>query len=288
MKACKSSVIRHDFFTGILSNPRFLLIPFLALLECFNADSKIGQWQKYLRIDHVSIYDLLVGIFQGADPLVSVSGKESHIAFPYLWFAIIVFSVFIGFDYMRKDMTTYGIQVIIRIRSRMLWWLTKCAWCLSQTIIFFLLFYGTVFLFGYIKGYFFSIPNNTEFINSFVDSSEVYTMKGLSEYTPSYCLSQLFAPFIFVLTINMINMTLSLFIRPMFSFLLSISSVLIGVLTDVPISFPRLAMLGYNEFFFNEGYCTLYGFSICAFLVIAALFVGCLFIKNYDILPYKE
>lgn len=278
-----------DIREGIFRNKRFIIVPFLCIFECLYASMNINAYKGYYEIySKTTFLDLMTEIFHGCDPIAKNPNPDIKIEIPYFWLAVFIFAVFIGFDYMRNDLTQFGIQVLSRIQKRSKWWLAKCVWCLMSGVWFYVLFLLTALIFCIINGYGFGFTGNLEIINVLANRSVIYTYIGISELNIFQGVSILIAPIFVICTLNMIQMILCLFLKPMYSYLIIIGVLLFGILTDIPIAFSRCGMLTFSNCFFQDGYQTELGFVICLTLITGSILIGNLYFRRYDILPDKE
>lgn len=278
-----------DIREGIFRNKRYIIVPFLCIFECMYAHMNINSYQSYYEIhSRPTFLDLWAELFHGCDPIAENPDPDIKIELPYFWLAVFIFAVFIGFDYMRSDLTQFGIQVLSRTRKRSRWWLAKCFWCLSSGIYFYIIFLLTAVVFSRINGYDLTLSGNTELLNVIADRSVIYTFVGVSEPDIFQQLCMLLAPMLVICTLNMIQMIFCLFIKPMYSYLIIIGILLLGILTDIPLAFSRCGMITFSDWFFEDGYHLPIGLFICLLLITASIITGTVCFKKYNILPDKE
>ena len=278
-----------DIREGIFKNKRYTIVPFICIFECMYAHMSINSYQLYYDVhSRPTFLALWAEIFHGCDPITKNPDPNLKIELPYFWIAIFIFAIFIGFDYMHNDLTQFGIQVLSRTRKRSRWWISKCFWCLSSGIYFYIIFLLTAIVFSIINGYDLSLSGSTELLNIIADRSVIYTFTGISELNIFQELWMLFSPMLVICTFNMIQMILCLFIKPMYGYLLIVGILILGILTDIPLAFSRCGMITFSDYFFEDGYHISIGLAICLILIMASILIGTLYFKKYDILPDKE
>lgn len=287
MNVCK--LLFCDIREGILSNKRYGIAPLLALFQCMYVHFQLQAYMEYYQMsDRPTIFELLVMIFSGCDPIAKNPNQDTQIAIPYLWMAIFVFAVFVTFDYMHKDLTQFGIQILTRTGKRLRWWLAKCIWCLMAGLWFFVLFMLTVMAFCLINGYSLHIPQNTELLNMVSNRSIVYIFHGVSQLSGWQCVYFLAAPAVVLCTLNMLQMLLCLICKPMHGYLIVVGMLSISLLADSPVAFPRCAMIPMNIWFYQDSFSPFAGLAVCLLLILACMILGALYFRRYDILPDKE
>lgn len=282
-------LILCDVREGILKNKRYIIIPLLSLFECMYADINLFRYKIYTNSKNpASLLDLLSEMFHGCDPITKTPDPNVVIELPYFWISVFVFSIFIGFDYMHNDLTQFGIQVLSRSRKRRMWWLSKCIWCILSGLWFYILYFGTILIYSFISGITINLDNNKEIFRCICDRSIVYFFNNIPDLSMSQKITLLLAPLAVICTLNMIQMLLCLFIKPMYSYMISIGLLMLGVLTDSPVAFSRSAMLTMNSWLMEKGYPLVTGLIICGLITLVSVTVGTLYFKRYNILPDKE
>ena len=168
------------------------------------------------------------------------------------------------------------------------WWLSKCIWCYVSSLWFYILFIVSTLVFCFINGYSAFNYSNVETINILADRSVIYEFVGISEMNFLNALSIVFLPLIVICTLNMIQMLLCLFVKPMYSYLIIIGLIVVGMISDSPLAFTRLGMVTFNTTYFKTAYHEITGTWICLVINIICIIIGMLYFKRYDIIPDKD
>lgn len=282
-------IITCDIKEGIFKNKRNIIIPLLCTLQCMYAHLNINMFKEYNDIKgHSSLLDLFAEIFHGCDPVGQNISPDIKIIVPYLWFSIFVFAVFISFDYMHNDLTQFGMQILSRTSKRRFWWISKCAWCYLSSIWFYLVFTLTAFLFAVLNNYDVFDVDNVETINVLADRSVIYNYIGISELSLKNILSILLMPLIVISTLNILQMLLCLFIKPMYGYLLIIGIVTFGIISDSLLAISRTGMVTFNNMYFENAYNEKIGLIICVLINIICVVTGTIYFKKYDIIPSPD
>ena len=282
-------IIMCDIKEGIIKNKRNIIIPLLCILQCMYAHLNINMFKEYNDIkSNSSLLDLFTEIFHGCDPVGQNINPDIKIIVPYLWFSIFVFAVFISFDYMHNDLTQFGIQILSRTSKRRFWWISKCAWCYLSSIWFYSIFAITTVVFAIINGYDIFGTNNVETLNILADRSVVYSYIGIAQLSLKHILSILLMPLIVISALNMIQMLLCLFIKPMYGYLLIIGVVTFGIISDSPVAISRIGMVTFNNMYFESAYNEVMGILICTAINIICIIIGTVYFKKYDIIPSQD
>lgn len=286
MNVCK--IIGNDMKQGVLKNKRLLFVPILCFFECMYYDNWMLIASSGRPFGKPNLPDLFIMLFRGSDPISKIADRDVKADLPYFWIAILVFAVFIGFEYMHDDLTQFGVQVITRCRKRSSWWYSKCLWCAVLSFVFYILVLATVVIYAALLGYKFTFENNYLITNTFAGASTVYKSSHIWEISTLNKVFLLAAPFMVVWTLNMLQMFLSLFIKPIYSFLISLVLIVAGTLSDTPLAFSRCSMLLYSNNYIDGAYDTRKGIIICLIIIASAIAAGMCFFKKANILPDKE
>ena len=84
------------------------------------------------------------------------------------------------------------------------------------------------------------------------------------------------------------QMTLSLWCKPLYSFLLTIGLCMLSMAADFTWLFSRMGMVLYHDCFFLDGYSMQMGTVACIAVILLCVAGGGIFFQFYDILPDKE
>ncbi len=281
-------LIAYDVREGILKNKRYICVPILAILLCMYSDLRISFNQANgFFSGKPTFLNLFTDIFHGCDPIINLLQADCGVGVPYFWIGAFVFAVFISFDYMHNDLTQFGIQILTRSRKRSMWWVAKCVWCLLSSAWFYMLFILAVVLFSIVCGYELSLSYNNELLSILVDSSPIYSYNG-GDVSTIQCATVVLSPFIVLCTLNMLQMVMCLFFKPMYSYFVTVCIVMLGMITDIPVAFSRTAMMPKTDIFLNGAYRVNGGIVICVVLIVTVVIGGILYFKRYNILPHKE
>lgn len=272
-----SKVFYHDLRCG-LGRLRYAIVPLLVLLSLVNyymvtkGDSLSETWM-----------DIMCYLFKGAMPMNESSNFNEKVQLPILWIYTIGCSLILTLDYILCDLTQNGQQVIIRCGNRWQWFMSKCLWNLLSSVCFFVLFAATTALF--------SLAIDAElslYLTPGIWQKHFETELGNSFSVQQVLLSCLILPFVTLATLNLLEMTLCLFVKPILSFLSCIGLLIVAVWID-------------NDFVLGCGGMTLRNVTLCENAVsllhrglVAIVYIGvCVLVgglrlKFMDILPVEE
>jgi hypothetical protein len=201
-------ILLFDIKNGIFRNKFFLLS--VIILPCFFCFDFLNI-TKFTEINDRSFADFWIFIYGGMEEYI----PTGPFMIPALW--IIFFStIFFGaLNYPYNDLFGYGKQILLRTRGRVLWWLSKCGWNIIYTVIFHGMVLLVICIFTALSGSNFNLDLNTEFL-MIQFKLQPYEIVSSEIKLP---LLVFISPIIVSIAINLFQMTVSLFVKPIFGFL---------------------------------------------------------------------
>ncbi|MCD7811586.1 MAG: hypothetical protein LUG91_07020 [Ruminococcus sp.] len=276
-----------DIKEGTLKNKRFIAAPLVALFVLLVAQMRIDSFLSAFSIDVTpTLFNLLIDAFRGCDPLSKI--MEMHASLPYIWTSIFIFSTFTIYDYAYDDISNFGMQIILRTGRRSSWWHSKCIWVILSGVYYYALFLLTLIVFAAANGYSMTFKDNTLLSDLLANSSCYYTFKNTEEVKGIELLIFILSPLIVICTLNIFQMTLSLFIKPLYSFFVTLGVLLLTDFVDWTVIFPRSAMMTFSEHYQQGGYDINSGWIVCIVVIAVSVITGGIWFRRYDILPQKN
>ena len=127
-----------------------------------------------------------------------------------------MFTAYITLYYPFDDLEESGQNILIRSGGRQLWWLSKCLWNLTSVVVFFLLAWGVMVLGCLITGNSLSMEISPEMSKILVLDPDNYPSLPIHVIPQTFLLMPLV-----VAAINLLQMTVSLFVKPLISFIIN-------------------------------------------------------------------
>ncbi|MBR3765794.1 MAG: DUF4956 domain-containing protein, partial [Muribaculaceae bacterium] len=112
-----------------------------------------------------------------------------------------------------------------------------------------------------------SFKNNVDILEIFSQSSVVYHPKMINSISKIQSVMMFLSPLIVIATLNMLQMLMTLFFKPMYSYMFNISLLSIGFLSDSIFASSRCAMPIYSDIFLIGGFDIKGAFVLCAILI---------------------
>ncbi len=266
-------LFRYDLRSGIL-RWRYLCVPVIFFLPCFYGWFQIsdtgcaGTWMDYLMC-----------CFKGVAPL---SGGMEGFEFPILWFLVMGGCLYLNLDYPLNDLTEEGQQVIIRAVSKKSWFFSKCAWNLLSSTVYFLLGILTVLVFTLACGGSTGLTNTPEIS---MHALQIYTSASVNVWQA--VLAVVVLPWLTMAALNMLQMTLSLVMKPIFGFLVCICLLTVSLFTNSPIVLGNGAMVARSGIFVEGSLNPAAVALVCAAFLGLSIIVGIIRFDRMDHLRYE-
>lgn len=277
-------LVFNDITEGVIKNKRFISVPLVSIFACMVADIKINNYIFGCQLSvKRTAFDVFAEIFHGIDPLI----RQQSFQLPYMWIGIFMCILFIAFDYINKDISQFGIQVVTRLKSRKEWWYSKCISNIVTSLCYYLIFIAVVIIFCLINRYDLSLQNTPE-ISQLLSTSGIYSYKQLTVFTNKEVIIQIVSPLILLITLNLMQMMLSLIIKPAYSIVITMGILLIGLFIDNVYAFSRMGMCMMSNIYYTDGYDLIKGSIVCIVIIITSISLGACIFERYDILPGKE
>lgn len=277
MKFCR--IVIHDIRTGTYSKPYFLLIAFVTWSLCTKAHTWYAMW------DTVGIGDYFVYCMAGMEPFQRGYGEGFQ--FPISWLLFWGCAFFGTLSYPRRDLTSYGQQILIRVDRKTSWWISKCIWIVVNSALFFLMYALTILLFALINSIPFYFKNQPELtmhlFTNYYELTFSLSLSGIQVIALSLLL-----PLAFLISMALLQLLLSLVIPPIFAFFVTLSVLIISAFLTNPFLIGNYAMVLRNSNLIEGGVTLAQGFLIFALLAITVIIVGFYVIKYINILPLEK
>lgn len=137
-------ILKHDGYAGLLGNWKiFIIITFLFYIMGFFT-IKNGT---YCGLENVYFWENVIVNFSGCVPCFNPMQSGANFSLPIQWMVLQVLIAYLIGSYPLYDLQNYGINLLVRVKSREKWWLGKVIWTIESVIMVY--FIGYLIL-GYI------------------------------------------------------------------------------------------------------------------------------------------
>ncbi|MDE6670932.1 MAG: hypothetical protein K2K16_01920 [Ruminococcus sp.] len=267
-------IIKYDIKNGILRN-KYLFISVIVISVLFVTDHSVNM----LRYDIDCSYgDVLMYIYGGMKKYVASRGNRFQ--FPAIWTVLFITQLSGTLNYPYKDLNSYGIQILFRTDNRLLWWISKFIWNIIYGIIYHSFIWTVMFIYAVISGY---AINFSIDIKILCNIFEIFPedISGNITDIPVYIF---FVPVLTSVVFSLLEMTVSLFIKTVYSFLLMSCLVISSAYLMTDYIIGNYGMIIRSNHILTDGINMERGIIILSVLVITAFIVGLIKFSKYDII----
>lgn len=164
--------------------------------------------------------------FRGKEP-VEIRWNLESFEMPVLWLFVMGGCLYMMLDYFLDDLTQGGQQILIRCGSRHAWFLSKCLWNLLGCCLYFFMAALTAWIFSHsLSGAFFG---DMEQLMLVLPLRQTPTLSWEQEI-----LATVIYPLLTLWAVSMLQMTLCLIVKPVISFLISLSLLTLSAYVSSP------------------------------------------------------
>ena len=271
--------LAFDFRQGILRRGTLLLVPaVIAAVTFFDFYAKarryLEQGMTQSTVDYGDYWFFLYG-----GMCEYIPSPDNPFQFPAVWILVFLVLPFVLLNYPFRDMYGVGQQILVCSGRRSLWWLSKCCWNFCGTVLYHLIIQAA----GLVLSLVFEVEISNRIHMDFINL--VFNIRYQEVWNPSSLpVAALLLPMLVSAAINMLQMTMSLFIRPMFGFFAVAVLLLASAYLLSPLLIGNYAMAVRYDWMLKAGVSMEAGMRIAAILLFLAVLSGLVRFRLYDIL----
>ena len=267
--------IRYDYVCGFKYNLKKYIIAviyvilgcvlFLALSDnCPTVDDSFKR----------TFMDFLIYFFAG-DKAADFSEGTIGIPAVLLGMQILIASA-VGY-YAVDDIYGYGKQVFIRVQKKTTWWLSKCVWAASTVLLVYIIVYGMILLFCVVTGQDISMSYHPEIV-------EYMNQQYIGFVSGTDMLLHIFVtPVMYSIMISFAQITLSMLIGPLVSFLAIMVYDIMGILLAQNVLLINYSMLVRNKMVSGVNIEPMDGVVYMLIISVICIVIGAFVIKRKEI-----
>lgn len=271
-----------DIRQGLLRNPLFFVIPVIvSLIACWDLQGRVAELNRLGYFDtktQAGFADMMMYIYGGMDQYNPNSGDS--FLFPVRWGIVFLSVAFLTLHYPEQNKQTYGQQILIRTKGRTAWWLSKCGWNIISVLVYHGLIFLTAALFCVITRADFTGGFHKDLIYAVFQVHRIH----MTPDTAAWTFAMLFLPVLVSLELNLLQMTLSLFIKPMFSFLIIAFLMVSSAYFTSPALMGNYAMPMRYDAVITDGVNATAGIIISTVIALISIITGIIQFRHCDIL----
>jgi len=271
------SLLKHDIFEGVICKWKyyFLAILFFIFVDFVFVTNVNSSFVALNTNIQCSISDIVINTFLGNEPFDPAINKGVSLSITWFVFHAFLFS-FISF-YITNDLKKNTTSIILRVKSKKLWWTSKFIWCIATVLLYYSLFFAIAIIFASCFGI-------ASFGVSNLIADKFFGIQILNISVWKILFSSLLLPMIISIAIAVFESALSLMFKPIYSFIVLICYLVASSFYYSEYLLFNFSMVIRNNFEGVNGVSNQYGMLIAILLIVVSYFVGMTFIKRKDIL----
>jgi hypothetical protein len=268
-------LVGYDLKNGLLKSWKKYLVAFFLFL-LFNLDLFLKF--RYYRMDTgtLTLGDYI--FFPAAGMRKYTPDPQNPFPLPIVWLCFLIPIFYIVLYYPFLDLGGFGKSILINSGKRKVWWLSKCVWIICSVIVYYVLAWAASLLFSVLAGAKLSL----------LPTDQVLMACGVMDLEMVLPIQSLFpvvvTQLLVTVSLALLQQTLSLFVKPLYSFALTVSFLFLAAYFKVPPLIGNYAMLVRLSSWSKTGFHPLVGIGLSAFVGAVSILVGLYRFKQSDIL----
>lgn len=269
--------IRYDCSAGIVRVwYKFLPVSLVFLLTAalFYREADALRYQQ-LTASAPTLADLVIHMFQGMKVYDPSSGSEFDIPVVYLFISL--YTAYLIGNYAQKDLCSHGLYILLRSKKRGQWWLSKCVWNVVTVLVFYLFAYLGIVLAAMFTG-----------ALSFQPSGDIHLMVAdIAEevfQNNRWVFIVVLMPILTSIALALLQMALSFFLKPVFSFIVIVCIVVVSAYYCSPFWIGNYSMLLRSDLVIPDGIPIYVAVVTDVLVITVSIAVGYGYIRRCDIL----
>lgn len=256
----------------------FVLVTFACKISFSNAYLQSPELTPFAT---PTLGDFLLYAFGGCD--LYIFDLDRPFAIPFQWLLLILLVIYINFDLTEESSAGVNVQLLLRAGDKKQYWLSKILCITISTSLYFML--GVIVTLG--------CGSALGGVSSLEIDNLILNVMNLSSMVPREATSPAFIPTLLmvwfaILTITLLQQLISLFIKPIGSFLVMAVFLFLSAYFMKPFFFGNYAMIIRNALLCEGGVDAAEGILILSLVSLASIAGGCVVYDRKDILSKGE
>lgn len=275
-------ILKHDIYSGILSRwLLYFIVMLILLLVMLDLNQAVESVKEMGLIQpNISFLDGVMHLFLGIREYRPDQGFSFDI--PVLWLFFHLYLAFMIGSYAWDDLHGIGQQIILKSKSRRMWWLSKCIWNFLSVLVYYLsgavIIFLTLIIFIFMKNGHLAFWPSTD-IGTFLHQ---LNLTGLSK--AAVLREAVLLPILVSAAVCLLQMFVSLLIRPLYTFIITTILLISSAFFKNIFLIGNGSMMLRNAAFTDGGIDSRLLFLICLCIILLVIAGGSVFMNHYDIL----
>ena len=225
----------------------------------------------------LSLGDYLFNIWAGMSEYVP--SPDNPIRIPALWMLMLLWMFYLTLYYPYHNLTGIGKQLLIVSGNRYSWWFSKCIWIILCVLTYYSIGFAVTLMWTIFSGGILDLTVS-KYVLDFLKINQ--SNMPLGPYRLN--VGTLLLPILVTTAICMIQLILSVLIRPIFSYLITVAYLFLSVYFQNSFFIGNYMMAARNTSFSLSGMTPWHGAVIAVFVIIVSIVGGSAIFNKIDII----
>lgn len=272
-------LLKLDVKNGICRNLALwispVIISLLTFCEAYNRMMRVSE----LRTEQgISFGDFFFYAYGGMQKYVP--SPTNAFQFPAIWIMIFAMAAFLVLNYPTRDLCGTGQQFMVEAKGKRIWWGAKCVWNILGSLLFHLVFTATLVLCCVVMKIPVTSKIHMDLIPMLFELSREFVLKERETLILLVCI----VPILLSLALNMLQMVLTLFIKPIFGYIVVLAILLASAYLMSPYMIGNYAMMLRLDWVWNGGISAMTGVVVSGVILVISILAGMIKVHHMDIL----
>ena len=274
--------LKYDLKNYFLISYKKYLIPLFLFPSIILIFDMLLKNSRVLNSSNATVTDLGMYFFRGMGEYEV--GNGNIFQFPSVWMLFNLLLFYFVLYYPFNDLMGYGRQVLLLTRSRGAWWLSKCVTTTVGVLVYFMIAYIEITLYSLIAKIKFSAFVSAEAVSEIVElGTQDSNFSQLFMQEPMF-IAVFVLPLLVAVALALLQMLVSLLCKPFYSYILTITILLVSAYYLSPFVIGNYAMTIRSDLVLSNGVNQNAGLIITFATIIASVIAGYFVFQRYDIL----
>ncbi len=268
-------IVREDIVRSM-----YVSLPCMVVLETFYilvSVSFFSEMMNWMDLSEATLGDQLVYIFSGMKEYIPSPNVGFH--FPALWVLLYALILFSSLRYMTEDLLGFGQKNMVCLKSRIIWWLSKCVGNICTSLFSFSLCFITTIVSVLICRSRMELTVSAQIL-MIVDVGDCLIQPEQWKIMVEVC----FMPILVGATLCILQMMLSLVLNTVLSYILMIILLIGSAYYQSPYMIGNYAMVIRSRQIIANGVEPITGALFCCGLIALSVVAGIMIIRKKNIL----
>ena len=275
-------ILKVDIRLGVYKK-RFLLLALIYLIPF----AQFLEWRRFLQESfstQCTFADCMGCVFQGIYPFVR-TGTLDDFAIPPVWFILLICFLLVPLEYPAKTMELWGEQYTAR-SGKISWWISKYLYTMICIIGAFAILLLEMLVLCEVCGVRITLRNTPEYYQLLYGQVNMNFQESFTSYENLLVL--IIIPLLGILTLSILQLFLSIWIRPVIGFIASIISLVFSVYYDSAFLPGNSTMAIRSMWIDPEGIPWQKEILACLSMCGIVFGIGCILIRRKELVRFKK